>query len=314
MEKKEISVIIPVFNEEKNIDTFIHKLIKVLVSLEKSFEVIVIDDGSVDQTFEVLKKIKSQYNEIKIIQFRKNFGQSAALDCGFKNSLGKIIIAMDGDGQNDPEDIPKFLEKIDCGYDLVSGWRKKRKGNLLCRKIPSFVANKFIYWISKVKLHDFGCTFKAYKKEIIEEFHLYGEMHRFIPALINNIGIKIAEIEVKDNIREFGKSKYGNSRILKVCIDLIKVKFLLTYSINPMQIFGGIGFFSLLFSFILGFILCYNKLIQNVPFTRNPFLLLTVFFGLIGVQFIILGLLAEMLTRIYYELQNKSTYTIRKII
>jgi glycosyltransferase involved in cell wall biosynthesis len=308
-----LSVVVPVFNEAGNIEKLIPRLYNVLAKLKGGFEIIVVDDGSKDATFSLLKELKKEYKTLKIIRFKKNFGQTAALDCGFKFSQGEVIVAIDGDGQNDPQDIPRLLEKIKAGYELVSGWRKERKEPFFTRRLPSFIANKFISWISKVKLHDFGCTLKAYRREIIKDLHLYGEMHRFIPALLSPQGVRLTEIEVKDHPRETGRSKYGILRSFRVCLDLIKVKFLLTYSISPMQLFGGIGFIAFLFAFIGTGFLIYHKL-SGIPFTRNPLLMLTALFCLIGVQFIILGLLAEMLTRIYYEFQNKTTYTIQEIV
>lgn len=307
-----LSIVIPIYNEEENIE----KLYKELEAILKSFkyEIIAVNDGSRDNSFQILERIAKNDSNFKVINFRKNFGQTAAILAGIDFSSGDIIIPMDADLQNDPADIPRFLEKINEGFDVVSGWRKKRQDKLLTRKIPSWLANYLISVITKVKLHDYGCTMKAYQKEVIKNVRLYGEMHRFMPAYTSWYGAKIAEIIVNHRPRKYGKAKYGVSRTFKVILDLLTVKFLTDYSTKPMHFFGRAGYWSLFFGFLSGISALILRLFLAVSFIQTPLPLLTAFLILIGVQFILMGLLAEIIIRNYYESQNKSIYLIKEKI
>lgn len=307
-----LSVVIPVYNEENTVKLLCHKIKDVLDNLEESSEIIVVDDGSTDKTYSILSEIKGEIKELRIIRLRANFGQTAALSAGFDNSKGDIIITLDADLQNDPNDIPNLLEKMKEGYDVVSGWRKNRKDPLFLRKLPSYAANKLISWITGVHLHDYGCTLKAYRKEIIKDIELYGQMHRFIPALAKWVGGKIGEVAVTHHPRKFGKSKYGIGRTIRVILDLITIKFLLSYSSSPIQIFGLIGLCSGVFGFIWTAYLVVQRLFFDVPLGGRPALLLAVMLMFLGVQFISMGLLGELLIRTYHESQKKPIYAIKE--
>jgi len=306
-----ISIIVPVFNEMENIKIFFDELDQVLENFNHNYEIIFINDGSTDNSWQVLQERAKHNNKIKLIGFYKNFGQTAAILAGVDHAQGDVIIPMDADLQNDPADIPKLLNKIAYGYDVVSGWRKNRQDKLLTRKIPSLIANWLISKITKVQLHDYGCTLKAYKKEVIKDIKLYGEMHRFIPAYTAWHGAKITEIEVNHRPRKYGQTKYTISRTFKVILDLIVVKFLSKYLDKPIHFFGKIGFWLLFFGFLSGCYTIYLKLFQAKPFISTPMPLLTIVFIIIGIQFILMGLLAEILIRIYYEANNKKTYLIK---
>lgn len=309
-----LSVVIPLFNERENVLLLCEALHRVLDSIGKPYEIILIDDGSTDGTYEVLNSVYKQYDKIKIIRFRRNFGQTAAISAGFSFAKGEIIVTMDGDLQNDPADIPKILQKIDEGYDIVSGWRKNRKDPLLTRRLPSHIANFLISKFTGVKLHDYGCTLKAYRREIIKHVNLYGEMHRFIPAVASWMGATVTEIVVKHHPRKYGKSKYGISRTLKVILDLIAIKFFLSYLTRPIQIFGIWGILSIFLGIISGIVLILMKVLGGVDMTGNPLLILTTLLTIIGVLFIVLGLLGEITVRIYYEAQGKKPYVIKEIL
>lgn len=306
-----LSIILPIYNEEKNIEELYKELKKILEDLSISYEIIAVNDGSKDDSYQILKKIAQADFNFKVINFRKNFGQTAAISAGIDASSGDIIMPMDADLQNDPNDIPKFLVEIENGFDVVSGWRKKRQDKLLTRRIPSKTANWLISVITKVQLHDYGCTMKAYKREVIRDVRFYGEMHRFMPAYTSWYGAKISEIVVNHRSRKYGKAKYGISRIFRVVLDLLVVKFLTDYSTKPMHFFGKVGYWSLFFGFLSG-IFALALRFMGVSFIQTPLPLLTVFLILIGVQFILMGLLAEILTRTYYESQNKPAYLIKE--
>lgn len=311
----DLSIVIPVYNEENNVKLLCHQLKAVLDKLEESSEIIVIDDGSTDNTFQILKSLHDEINELKIIRFRTNFGQTAALSAGFDKAKGNIIITIDADLQNDPCDMPKLLEKMrEGGYDVVSGWRRHRKDPFLRRKLPSYFANKFISWMTGVNLHDYGCTLKAYKKEIVREIDLYGQMHRFIPALAKWVGGKIGEVEVVHHKRKHGKSKYGISRTMRVILDLITVKFLLSYSSSPIQIFGLIGLLSGVIGFLWTGYLVVQRVFFYVPLGGRPAFLLAIMLMFIGVQFISIGLLGELLIRTYHESQRKPIYVMKEVV
>ncbi len=312
-EKAEISIVSPVFNEEENLEELYNELILSLNDRGRSFEIIFVDDGSTDSTIEKLKSLREKDRRVKIVRFRRNFGQTAALSAGFDYAEGEIIITMDADLQNDPSDIDLLLKKIEEGYDIVSGWRWKRKDNFLTRILPSKIANFLISLITGVKLHDYGCTLKAYRKDVVKNIRLYGEMHRFVPAVASFLGVKIAEVKVNHRQRKAGKSKYGLGRTIRVILDLLTVKFLISYSTRPLQIFGLIGLLTGGTGFILGIYLTYLKLIERQAIGNRPLLLLSVLLIFLGAQFISLGLLAEMLARTYHEAVEKKTYVVKEL-
>jgi len=310
----EISVVVPVLDEEGSAGELARRLLEVLDGTGRAFEVIFIDDGSRDRTLEVLRKAHGSDGRVKIVSFRRNFGQTAALAAGFDYARGGIVVTMDGDLQNDPEDIPKMVAKVEEGYDLVSGWRVKRRDPFLTRRLPSMMANWLISHITGVKLHDYGCTLKAFRREVVKNVSLYGEMHRFIPAIASGMGVSMAEIPVNHHPRTTGTSKYGLFRTVKVILDLITVKFLLSYSTRPIHIFGMIGLGCGFLGLILGVWLSFQRLVLMIPLANRPMLLLSILLVFIGVQFITIGLLAELQTRIYHEAQDKPTYAVRETI
>ena len=312
--KETVSVLIPVYNEEGNLSLLYDKLDSTLKKMRRAYEIIFIDDGSSDGSMEILLDIKERNPNVKIVSFSRNFGQTAALSAGIDSSKGDIIIPMDGDLQNDPEDILALLQKIEEGYDVVSGWRKNRKDPFLTRRFPSVIANRIISWIGGVHLHDYGCTLKAYKREILKNIKLYGEMHRFIPIYAQWIGGRVSEIPVRHFARGSGSSKYGMSRVFKVILDLMVVKFLLSYSQKPIYIFGGAGLLMILGAFLAGIYAIYLKYFEGTSFILTPLPLLCVFLLLSGFLSILMGFLAEILTRTYYESQGKPTYQIKEII
>lgn len=309
-----ISLIIPVYNEEENLPILISEIEMALAGFGASFEAIFVNDGSRDQSWPVLVQAAKNKPWVKVINFRKNFGQTAALAAGINHARGEIIIPLDADLQNDPQDIPLFISKMNEGYDVVSGWRKHRQDKMLSRKIPSWLANALISKITGIHLHDYGCTMKAYRREVIKDVKLYGEMHRFMPAYAAWFGAKTTEIIVNHRARKFGKTKYGISRTFKVVLDLLVVKFLSNYFTKPMHFFGKVGFYSLALSLCSGLLAVYLREWHHISFISTPLPLLTVFLGLLAIQFILLGLLAEMLTRIYYEGQDKPTYLVKEKI
>ncbi|HUL29068.1 MAG TPA: glycosyltransferase family 2 protein, partial [Thermodesulfobacteriota bacterium] len=285
-----------------------------LKKTRRVYEIIFIDDGSTDGSLEILLDIRERSSNVKIVSFSRNFGQTAALSAGIDSSKGDIIIPLDGDLQNDPDDIIPLLQKIEEGYDVVSGWRKDRKDPFLSRRLPSILANRIISWIGGVPLHDYGCTLKAYKRDILKNIKLYGEMHRFIPIYAQWIGGRVSEIPVRHFARGSGASKYGMSRVFKVILDLMVVKFLLSYSQKPIYIFGGMGLLMILGAFLAGIYAVYLKYFEGTSFILTPLPLLCVFLLLSGFLSILMGFLAEILTRTYYESQGKPTYQIKEII
>lgn len=299
---------IPVYNEEKNVGVLHRELLAVLKRLKKSYEIIFVDDGSVDGTLAVLKNLEN----IKIIHFQRNFGQTAALLTGFNQARGKVVVTLDGDLQNDPRDIFKLLEKLDEGYDLISGWRFKRV-DPLSKRFPSLIANWLVARITGIKIHDFGCTLKAYRQEMIKGLPLYGEMHRFLPVLIFDRGGKIAEVKVKHRRRRFGASKYGFSRTMKVILDLITVKFFLSYSSRPMQVFGAIGLILDTAGFLIAAYLSLMRIFYKMSLADKPLLFLGVLLIIVGIQFMGIGLLAEIMMRIYFRVYHPP-YVIKKTI
>lgn len=314
--KKDISlsIVIPLYNEQENIPRLIKELDDFLKNFNKEFEVIIIDDGSSDNSYQMLSELARKRKYLRLLRFGANFGQTAAISAGFHSARGEIIVTMDADLQNNPRDITLLLKKMEEGYDIVSGWRKKRKDKFISRRIPSIAANKIISRITGVFLHDYGCTLKAYRKEIVKHINLYGEMHRFIPALGRWAGASITEVEVSHRARRHGKSKYGISRIFKVILDLLTVKFFLSYSTRPIQIFGQLGLISFLIAIASIIEVIMFKIFLNVDMTGNPFLYLSILLVIIGVQLIILGLLGEIIIRTYYESQKKPIYVIKERI
>jgi glycosyltransferase involved in cell wall biosynthesis len=286
----------------------------VVEGLDHDYEIIYVDDGSTDRSFEILRSLRDDNPRIKIIQFRRNFGQTAGLAAGFDHASGDVIVTMDADRQNDPNDIPMLLEKIDEGYDLVSGWRFDRQDAWLSRKLPSKIANSLISRITGVNLHDYGCSLKAFRKNVIENLRLYGEMHRFIPAIASWMGVRIAEVKVNHRARVAGTSKYGISRTFRVILDLITVKFLLQYSARPIHFFGGIGIASGVVGFLIALVMTVQRFFFDVPMGDRPLLMLAVMLIFIGLQFVTFGLLGELMTRTYHEAQGKPIYVVRQTL
>jgi glycosyltransferase involved in cell wall biosynthesis len=310
-----LSVILPIYNEEKNVAILYDELNKVLPGLKLEYEIICVNDGSKDKSLEELKKIAAIDKNFKVINFIHNFGQTAAMSAGINSATGDIIIPMDSDLQNDPADIPKFLDKINEGYDVVAGWRQSRwQGSFLKRKLPSMIANWLIGTITNVKLHDAGCSMKAYKREVIQGLNLYGEMHRFIAAYVSWKRGNIAEIPVNSRERIYGETKYGLSRTFKVILDLIVFKFISKYMNKPIHFFGGLGFISFFLGFATGLAAVILKIFHIRDFVATPLPIFTALLIIVGVQLIALGVISEILMRIYYESQNKYPYIIKEKI
>lgn len=308
-----VSVVIPIYNEEQNIPLLYEKLKDALDNQQFSYELIFVDDGSNDKSLSVLKEIQKLDKKVVVISFRRNFGQTAAFSAGFDYSSGDVIITIDGDLQNDPKDIPRLVSMMN-DYDIVSGWRKDRKDPFLSRRLPSQIANKLISWVTGVKLHDYGCSLKAYRKDVIKHIHLYGEMHRFIPAVASQYGVKIAEVVTTHHPRLYGKSKYGISRTFKVILDLIMIKFFQTFFTKPLRAFGPVGLLSSLMGVFLSLKLTYEKFFLGKSIGGRPLLNLAVLLIIVGLQLIAMGILGEFLVRIYFEGQNKKTYYIKEVI
>lgn len=308
-----LSVVIPVYNEEESIQLLYEKLKASLDLLQKEYEILFIDDGSTDRTLSILEEIQAKDKHLTVLSLRRNFGQTAAFAAGFDFARGDIVVTMDGDLQNDPADIPKLLEKIK-DHDLVSGWRKKRKDPFFTRRIPSMAANWLISNVTGVKLHDYGCSLKAYRRDVIKNLKLYGEMHRFIPAVASWYGVRVAEVETIHHPRLHGKSKYGISRTIKVVLDLITVKFLQSFSTKPIQFFGPVGIASGFLGFLILLYLSIDKLFFGKDIGARPLLLLGALLVIVGIQLIGMGLIGEMLVRVYHESQRKPIYVIKKIL
>jgi glycosyltransferase involved in cell wall biosynthesis len=311
-EPVDLSVVIPVYNEVEIVEDLAEATDAALEGMGVGYEVVIVDDGSRDGTGALLKQLRARYSRLRVIHLRRNFGQAAAMSAGFDSARGAIVVTMDGDLQNDPRDIPRLIEKMGEGYDVVSGWRANRQDQFLSRRLPSMMANWLIGKVTGVRLHDTGCTLKAYRREMLEDVHLYGEMHRFIPALASVQGGRIAELKVAHNARTRGRSKYNIFRVFRVVLDLILVKFLLSYSTRPIHLFGLLG----LASFAGGLLICgelaYLRIFQGVGLSNRPVLLLGVLLIIMGVQFITMGLIAEMQVRLYHEAQAKPIYRVRE--
>ena len=311
---RSVSLVVPVYNEEDNIAPLFEQLRAVLDNLKRPCEVVIVDDGSTDQTLPRLRKVIATDNRFCVVQFRKNYGQTAAMQAGLEYANGDVIVTLDGDLQNDPSDIPMMLAKIDEGYDLVHGWRKNRQDTLVTRKIPSLIANKIISYVTRFPIHDLGCTLKAMRREIADELELYGEMHRFIPILANWRGAKCVEVETKHHARKFGTTKYGLSRTIRVVLDLITVKYMLDYYTSPMKLFGriGLGIMAAGMASMAGVVAM--KIFGNVDMTGNPLLLLGVMFTLMSLQALSVGLLGEATTRLYYTRDSRRPFTVREVL
>jgi len=310
---KYFSVIVPVYNEVNNLRDLYQSLQMHLADFEGQYEIIFVDDGSNDGSYEIIRSFASENKSVRIIRFRHNFGQTAAISAGVDYSKGTIIVFIDADMQNDPSDIPVLLKKIEEGYDVICGWRKKRKDKLVDRKIPSLIANYIIRKVSRVNVHDTGCSLKAFRREIIKDINLYGEMHRFLPVLAARVGAQITEVEVKHHPRKYGKSKYGLNRTFKVMLDLITVQFLRAYSTKPLYLYGGIAIFGLFFSFISGLAVILMKIFWGTDMTGNPIFLLTIMLVLISVILMLMGIQSEVLIRIYHQQDNVNQYFIKDL-
>lgn len=308
----DISVVVPVLNEEESIPNLHQRLTEALQHTGRSYEIIIIDDGSTDRSFEILKTLQAGDEHLRVVRFRRNYGQTAAFAAGFDRARGDIAITIDADLQNDPADIPALLAKFDEGYDVVSGWRVNRQDRFLDRRLPSIIANGLIRWATGVRIHDYGCSLKAYRREVLADVQLYGELHRFLPALAQSAGARVTEIPVNHYPRRFGKSKYGLSRTLKVMLDILVVRFLMSFSTRPIHIFGLLGLLSFLAGAALLAYLAVVRLLLLQPIAERPLLLFAILLTMLGVQLVTTGLLAELTTRTYYESQGKSIYTVRE--
>ena len=311
----DLSIVLPVYNEAGALPGLYAELTTALSGLGKHYEIVAVDDGSRDESLTVLKRLAESDPHLVVIALRRNFGQTAAFVAGFDHARGDVVVTLDADGQNDPADIPRVLAKLDEGYDIVSGWRQNRQESFLSRKLPSAVANWIISRTTDVQLHDYGCSLKAYRNEVIKNVHLYGELHRFIPALASWMGVRIAEVPVEDRKRVYGKSKVGIGRTPRVWLDLLTVSFLLSYSARPMQLFGGLGLAAFGLGTVFGLYLAVEKFIFSKSIiSRTPLLLFSVLLIVIGVQLVTMGLLAELISRTYHETQNKPIYAVREIV
>ncbi len=311
----DLSIVVPVYNERENIKLVYQAIIKAITPLKKQWELIMVDDGSKDGSLEELREIaKDDPQHVQVIELRRNFGQTAAIAAGIDHSKGDVVVLCDADMQNDPADIPMMLEKIDEGYDVVSGWRYDRHDKFLTRVLPSKIANWLISKVTGVHLHDYGCTLKAYRREVLQSFHLYGEMHRFIPVYADAAGAKIIEVRVHHHARKFGKAKYGLERTFKVLLDLFTVKFLTSYSKKPIYLFGGLGAGMIAIGAAILLYLFIFRVWFAKSVTNSPWFLISVTSVIMGFQSVLMGFIAELLVRTYHESQNKPTYTIRNVI
>jgi glycosyltransferase involved in cell wall biosynthesis len=311
-DKTDISIVIPFFNEEKSVQKLVEAILAVMSRHSWTYEIIAVDDGSTDGTWQEMKRLADKHGLFRPILLRRNFGQTPALAAGLDRALGARIVTMDGDLQNDPEDIPHLVNKLDEGYDMVSGWRKDRKDPYISRRFPSLLANRLIQKVTNVAVTDLGCSLKIYRKEIIQDIQLYGELHRFLPVLAKWAGARIGEIPVRHHSRKFGKSKYGLSRTIRVVLDLITVTFLMNFATTPLRIFGGIGFWSIIFGIFSGIVTVIMRITEYQTMNRNPLLLISVGAIIVGIQFILMGLLGEINIRTYYESQSKPIYLVRE--
>lgn len=304
------SIVIPVFNEEENVSP-LYEEIRTVLGPTTDWELIFVDDGSLDGTFGKLQSLAASDTRVKVVLLRRNFGQTAAMMAGFDVAQGEIVISMDGDRQNDPADIPRLSAKLEEGFDIVSGWRKERKDSFWSRRFPSLIANRLIARLTSVRINDYGCTLKAYRRDILSEIKIYGEMHRFVPALAHLVGAKVTELAVNHRPRVAGRTKYGIGRTFRVILDLVTIKFLVEYSLRPMHLFGKWAGYSLVAALVSGATTVTMKYVEGLSMNRNPLLVLTAFLLFSSIQFLAIGLLAELTTRVYHESQGKSIYSIR---
>ena len=310
----DISVVVPLYNEEDNVQLLYEEIKGVLDTMAEQAEIVFVDDGSRDRTLAKLEAIQAGDDHVRVVSLRRNFGQTAAMTAGFDHARGGVIITMDGDLQNDPHDIPQLVGKLNEGYDVVTGWRHDRQDAFLSRRLPSQLANRLISWVTGVGLHDYGCTLKAFRREVIDNINLYGEMHRFIPAIASGMGISFTEVKVNHRARRFGTSKYGISRTIRVVLDLITVKFMLSYATRPLHVFGTVGVVSSLLGVLIALVLTVQRQLYGVALANRPLLLLAVLLIFMGIQFITIGLLAELVVRTYHESQKKPIYYVRKVL
>ena len=310
----DISVVVPLYNEEDNVQLLYEEIKGVLDTMAEQAEIVFVDDGSRDTTLAKLEVIQAGDDHVRVVSLRRNFGQTAAMTAGFDHARGGVIITMDGDLQNDPHDIPQLVGKLNEGYDVVTGWRYDRQDPFLSRKLPSQLANRLISRVTGVGLHDYGCTLKAFRREVIDNINLYGEMHRFIPAIASGMGISFTEVKVNHRARRFGTSKYGISRTIRVVLDLITVKFMLSYATRPLHVFGTVGVVSSLLGVTIGLILTVQRQLFGIGLANRPLLLLAVLLIFMGIQFITIGLLAELVVRTYHESQKKPIYYVHKVL
>ena len=311
----QLSVVFPVYNEAGNVEALVDDVVRACDPLGLDYEIVVVDDGSQDGTADLLRRLKQRVARLRVILFRRNFGQTAALQAAISHARGEILVTMDGDGENDPADIPRMLQSLQTGVDMVCGWRQGRwQGSFLTRRLPSEAANRLITYATNVRLHDYGCQFKAFRRELASGLKLYGEMHRFVPVLAHDLGASIVEVPVGYRPRRYGSSKYGLSRMVRVILDLITVKFLSSFKTRPIQVFGLWGLVSVVLGVLWVLWLVFERQVYSVPMGARPQLFLAVLLMFTGMQFITLGLLGEMLSRTYHESQNKPTYVIREIL
>lgn len=309
-----LSVVVPIYNEAESIPYLYERLTTELEKLDLRYEIIAVDDGSRDQSFALLRDLAHADQRLRVVRFRRNFGQTPAFAAGFDRARGEVVVTIDADLQNDPADIRRLLAKLDEGYDVVSGWREKRQDPYWNRRLPSQIANRLISWATGVHLRDYGCSLKVYRTEVLRNIQLYGELHRFIPAVASWQGVAVAELSVRHAARQFGKSKYGISRTVRVMLDLLTVRFLLSYATRPMQIFGLFGLLSIVLGGIINIYLVFLKFFTGADLADRPLLLLGILLLILGVQFISMGLIGELVVRTYYETQKKSIYVVREVL
>jgi glycosyltransferase involved in cell wall biosynthesis len=308
----DISVVVPVLNEEESLPLLHESLTEALEEGGWTYEIIVVDDGSTDRSFDVLRELQHLDRRLRVVRFRRNYGQTAAFAAGFDRARGEVVITIDADLQNDPADIPALLTKLEEGYDVVSGWRQDRQDRFFDRRLPSVLANSLIGWVTGVRIHDYGCSLKAYRRDVLADVHLYGELHRFLPALAQGAGARVAEIPVRHHARRFGQAKYGLSRTVKVLLDVLAVRFLMSYSTRPIHVFGLLGLLSGLAGSITLLYLGFVRVFLGQDIGDRPLTLLGILLAVLGVQLVSTGLLAELVTRTYYESQGKPIYTVRE--
>ena len=310
----ELSIVVPLYNEEESLPLLVEKLLAALRPLGRSFELVLVDDGSSDGTAAVLRQLAAVTPELVAVLLRRNYGQTPAMSAGFDASRGQLIITLDGDLQNDPADIPMLLEQLEQGYDLVSGWRHQRQDNAVSRLLPSKIANRLIARVTGVKLHDYGCSLKAYRRELVEDMNLYGELHRFLPALAYIEGARISEVKVNHNARQFGQSKYGIDRTFRVLMDLLTVWFMKRFLTRPMYVFGFGGLSAMAFGLVISLVLLVDKVVYGADIGNRPLLLVAVLALITGVQLFCFGLLAELQMRTYHESQGRPIYRVRETL